>query len=287
MRPLGMARYAFDTQRHSNRLPEHSNCFPKTIERQQIRPIMSGMKPILVAAAILCAAFAGDAQINPKQCTKLKLVASSPMTREGLPLEVAVKKDDGGDIDGATVIWTISSGRIVEGDGTPHAVLVPKLVEDEVSSKFVVTAKVSNFPNLCNPVLSDSYGVDVIADPDFWPKLTDIGVMASLDNLYINLDRNPAYEALVVIRFSENASRAYKTSRLRLFYRHIKYRGYDLSRLSIFVGDDDQTENTMAILTKNVNKIGPPLIDPSKVLRAEEIPFKLKTMFTKSRGTLK
>lgn len=248
---------------------------------------MSSMKSILIITLILFTVIVSQGQETSTKCTKLQLVASGPMTRENLPFEVTVKKADGGEIEGASVIWTTSLGRIVKGDGTPHVVVEPKLPEDEISSEFEVTAKVSNLAAACNTFLKATYSVYVIADPDFWGKPSPMELRWQLDNLYIQLDNSPLFEAVLVIHFAENATRAYRIARLKSIYSSIKFRHYDPTRLSIYVAQDYPNEQTMVLFTKHINKLAPTLINLSEVIKAEDIPSKVATLFPRKKLSAK
>jgi len=209
-------------------------------------------------------------------CPKLELVGPAGLITPEDPVEFRVGSKEGLDLSSIKVKWTVSVGRIVSGDGTPKITFSS---ERSNAGKVKVTAKVMNLPSDCGSMLLDEWGVmPPIGDPivDSFGKTSRNDLQARIDNIYAQLNSNPTYEGLLILRFPEKTTAAYKTSRVKLFLQCLKYRKYDQTRVSFYLEPESGDEETRVLIGQSFDDYH---FDPSKLIKAEEISSKLKDLF--------
>jgi len=211
-----------------------------------------------------------------QNCPKLELVGPAGLIGPEDPVEFRVGSKEGLDLSSIKVKWTVSVGRIVSGDGTPKITFSS---ERSNAGKVKVTAKVMNLPSDCGSMLLDEWGVmPPIGDPivDSFGKTSRNDLQARIDNIYAQLNSNPTYEGLLILRFPEKTTAAYKTSRVKLFLQCLKYRKYDQTRVSFYLDSESGDEETRVLIGQTFDDYH---FEPSRLIKAEEIASKLKELF--------
>jgi hypothetical protein len=237
---------------------------------------------IFLRTIVYCLALTGLNTAAHSQCSKLSLAGTGKIVWQARPFEVVVKTEEGLDLKDGRVEWTISSGKIVSGQGTPKATLEANISDrGSPNSEVSITAQVSGLPNGCKDSISDTVLVQQPPgySPQYWPIAKYSEMRGGLDNFFITAMNNPGSEIIAVVHFDRNSTRPHKVTRLKSIYEFVKQRGYDPTRMSIYIASPETKDYAdVHIIPKNGRPEGVG-VDSSKLIRLEDLPSKLSTLF--------
>ncbi|MEP6788590.1 MAG: hypothetical protein ABJB40_09175, partial [Acidobacteriota bacterium] len=136
-----------------------------------------------------------------------------------------------------TYNWTVSSGTITSGQGTPSITVAT--TKEMAGSTVTATIEVGGTNPACNCQTTASATADVARKPeltkvDEFGKLPDDEVKARVDNFYIQLNNNPSAQGYIV-NYGTPAEIAKRRAQIM---KAINFRKYDTSRVTFVDGPD-------------------------------------------------
>jgi len=143
-----------------------------------------------------------------------------------------------------TYNWTVSSGTIESGQGTPS--IRVSTTKEMAGSNVTATVNIGNTPAGCDCPTTASETAPVASNPtapqvDEFGAAKDDDVKARVDNFYIQLNNNPNARGYVI----NYGSAAQIKKRRAQIMKAINFRKYDVSRITFVDGPDNGSgENT-------------------------------------------
>jgi hypothetical protein len=173
---------------------------------------------------------------TPCTCPSLSISGPSGVTTAGETMTFTANAS-GGSQDNVTYNWTVSAGEIVSGQGTP--VITVATTKEMAGSNVTATVEIGNLCASCNDrTRSETAGIankpDVIKFVEFGPAVPD-EIKAQLDPFYSELSNNPNATGYI-INYGTPKEVAKREKDIRAA---IKFRKYDLSRVTIVNGGDN------------------------------------------------
>jgi len=245
-------------------------------------PSITTLRKIVVRVALLLFFLVPStySQGEQKACPTLVIKTPGALVRDSTNVELSLVAVDGTNLESFPISWTVSQGAIIKGNGTPKVTFFPS--KENAGTTITISAAVTGLPTGCKSTVSGYFDIAQRLPNetlDQFGKMSGNEIRARLDNLFMYLTRVPTYEGLLVIHFSNTATRAYKISRVKLMLAAIKFRRYDLQRISFYFDKDESEERTVVWTAPpgfDYSDIG---IDESKLIKAEEIVGGLNKLF--------
>jgi len=138
--------------------------------------------------------------------------------------------------DKVNFIWASSGGRIMSGYGSPKIQLRPE--REDGGSNLHIFVKVEGLSRTCENYASEIFPVAPIPEEeplDEFGTTTGDPLRARVDNFFIQINNNPRADGVSEIWFGEKESNFQRTRRIRDILKAVRYRDYDMSRLSFVV----------------------------------------------------
>jgi hypothetical protein len=177
------------------------------------------------------------------ECASISVTGPAGITPPGQTMTFTASVS-GGTADDVTYNWSVSSGTIVSGQGTPS--IVVSTTEDMADSTVTATVDVGGQAASCNcPTTSSDTGVvGTKPEPtqiDEFGKLPNDEVRGRIDNLFVTLSNNPDAQGYIINYGTDREIAA----REKLIQNHINFRKYDRSRVTMVRGGNpDGVQNT-------------------------------------------
>ena len=198
------------------------------------------------------------------------------------PVNFEVKTDETAKNYNLGYEWTVSSGRMLKGQGT--SAIEFSAGENDSAININVSVKITGLPKDCSNTVSDSIGVIHIPESDPFDEIGKISLndyKARLDSFLARVEGNSNYKGLIQLKFNKSDSQKYKKLLVKNIYNYLEFRKFDLTRISLAIYEDDYEEQTTlwiaspgADLPKSVRK-------DYKIIKAEELLQKLNQLFPK------
>ena len=183
--------------------------------------------------------------INVVDCPDCKVVCECPSVSVSEPATVTAPGADmtftanvsGGNSDAAyTYNWTVSNGTITSGQGTPQITVAT--TEQMANGNVMATVTVTGTAACpCNVTANGTGSIGGTPQPtlsDEFGPLTADDLKARLDPFFSQLQNDPASRGVII-----NSGTDREVARqLRNINRAAKFRGYDLTRVTIIRGDN-------------------------------------------------
>lgn len=185
---------------------------------------------ILLSVLVLCGGLYAQTE-----CPKISLTGPSGITEPGGPITfTAPVEPAGADLK---YQWSISSGQIIEGQGTPAIKVMPETKRDGFN--LTVTVEIAGLPAGCPNTMSETAGLAIdykleLLDEFRGPVAADDDAELRFKSLEIRL-RNEADSKAVIVLYCKNARQRETDKRTILKYIHPFVR----SRI-LFVNGPDQ-----------------------------------------------
>lgn len=175
-------------------------------------------------------------------CATLSVSGPAGITAPGQTMSFTANSSGGsGD---RTYNWTVSSGTIESGQGTPS--IVVGTTSDMAGSTVTATVTIGGQDPSCNCPTTDS-DTGVVADQPVAPQIDEFGklpndeVRGRIDNLFVTLSNNPDAQGYIINYGTDREIAA----REKLIQNHINFRKYDRSRVTMVRGGNpDGVQNT-------------------------------------------
>lgn len=140
----------------------------------------------------------------------------------------------GGSGETVTYNWTVSSGTITEGQGTP--VIRVATTPDQAGTNVTATVEIGGVCEECPKTASETGIVAEVIGPeliDEFGALNNDDVRTRLDNYFSRLQNNPSATGVIV-----NYGPAREVARREaLITKHIAFRNFDASRITLVRGE--------------------------------------------------
>ena len=169
------------------------------------------------------------------ECPTLSITGPAGVTAPGETMTFTANVS-GGSGETITYDWTVSSGTIIEGQGTPviRVATTPEMAGGNVTA----SVRIGGVCEDCPRDASETAGID--SEPTN-REIDDFGVVANddlrnrLDNFFLELQNNPAATGYII-----NYGTARDVARREALIRnHIAFRNFDASRINLVRGDDN------------------------------------------------
>jgi hypothetical protein len=243
----------------------------------------------LVCVVLLTTGFCvsyGYSQNNVILCPTLKI--NSPEIASVEQKVSLVAEATGNFTNVATYIWTVSSGKIVDGQGTPVAGFEAQ--EDDQATIIKINVKLTGLPIGCSSVEA-SGTVEVaplpIGEPcdtlDEFPKqkIEQRLFLSRLDSYIQCIDQTKGYEGLIAAELPNSYTRLQKIAYLKRIFDHFVFRKFELTRITFAVGVKDGP------VRANLWTIGPKARLPRyirgfELIKGEEFRRRITILFRKT-----
>lgn len=166
-----------------------------------------------------------------------EVTGPSGLTKAGETMTFTANVGGGGDY---TYNWSVSSGTIESGQGTPS--ITVRTTKEMASSNVTATVNVGGLPRDCNCQDTDSEtaGVekeDIPVLVDEFGNLKDDDVKARVDNFYIQLNNNPNAQGYAIIYGTAAQKKKLRAQIMKAINRPGS--GHDVNRITFVDGPDD------------------------------------------------
>ncbi len=243
------------------------------------------MKQIIFTVILIFAfCFAAFAQTNEISCPKYSIIFLDKFIIPDKPATIIIQwdKDAKTTFENLEYIWTSSSGKISQGQGTSKIEFLA--TKEDYNTNITFTAKIIGLPKTCNNLISEVFPIiPSLREPhpiDIYGKQKLMVEKARLDNAFIALNENDSYRLIIDLEFDKNDRRNYKISRLRNIYEFIKFRKHNLSQVLLLISNGD-AELTRLWIAYPKAKISNIKVGKYTIVRAEELNQKIKELFPK------
>ncbi|HQU83914.1 MAG TPA: hypothetical protein PKY59_12340 [Pyrinomonadaceae bacterium] len=183
-------------------------------------------------------------------CPEFELILPAGLVAFGSPVNLSVKSNQNIENLKLNYEWTISNGKILKGQGTSEIVYLNEEYKSDMEI-IQVSVKIVEMPNYCTKTnFSDTFNVvltnyDRVDTVDSFGKLKFDELQARIDNFFIEINNNPGFEGLINIKFNKKDDRKEKTTLLKNIEKCIKYRKYDISRISLAISEKEDEQLTI------------------------------------------
>jgi hypothetical protein len=216
-----------------------------------VRAVKMGFGGAAGLAAILLCVVAVSGQTPVPKCPDLKLEFRHRISPIDQPNTIYVVYPADFDSDGISYEWRVSRGSIVLGEGTRVIDFVPS--GDDAGKTADISVTISGLPSGCRNTVIETLPIDRL--PIGEPVDHIIGKIGTKprdrERLYLALDSylaqlalTPTYEGYIVIEFDRNDSSEHKRKYLRRIVEHLKFRKFDLNRITFVISTTDGKEIT-------------------------------------------
>ncbi len=181
------------------------------------------------------------------ECPTLSVTGPAGVTAPGEVMTFTANVS-GGTQPSVTYNWTVSSGTIIEGQGTPaiRVQTTPEMAGGNVTA----TVEIGGVCDICNQrTASETGGIASLPQNQ---EVDDFGVAANddvrnrLDNFFLQLQNNPGANGYII-----NYGTARDVARRETLIRnHVAFRNFDASRINLVRGgENDGTLRTRFVLS--------------------------------------
>lgn len=204
------------------------------------------MKKLLCAAILIlsfCAvSFAQNNQSTA--CPEIDVTGPSGIPQPGETVTFTANIS-GTVLKNITYIWTISTGEISEGQGTPTITVKP-------DTSFTVTVEIKGLPESCPNASSETVFGDLPPQAEKIDEfsLSEIRIdKARIDNLIAELQNDPTAQAYIIERFSRNISQRIIDRKIQKIGDYlVKFRKQDKDRFTIIITSADENSTQFWIV---------------------------------------
>ncbi len=202
--------------------------------------------------------------------------SSIPKPNENILYKVSVGKDF--DTSKLKYNWTVSSGKIISGQGTSSII-----IELGKLDRLVVTVEIQALPQGCSNVASESMFYDPPPQAgriDEFGRITVGYEKAKLDALAIALQTDPTASAFITKFIVRKVPKAKAYSDLQRVLRYLELRGIEKERLNFGIIYDTEEKTELWIVPAGAEQ---PKFD-DEILDAKKLSQKLKAIKPKTKN---
>ena len=117
---------------------------------------------------------------------------------------------------------------------------------------------------------------------DTFGKLTKEYLYGRLDNFFIGLRNDPGAEGFLILTLDKNQTKAKKLQTLKEVSKHLNYRKFDRTRISLLISEGEAEWTILQIVPPGakITQIIPESEVPN-IIKGEELEQKIKELFPK------
>jgi hypothetical protein len=172
--------------------------------------------------------------VAPCECGTLSVTGPSGITQPGDSMTFTANVSGGSATD-ITYNWSVSSGEITSGQGTPSITVATTRAMANTSVTATVEIGGTGMCPECEKTKSETAGV--APNPEFvkideFGKLPNDDIRGRLDTFFAELSNNPNNQGYIILYGTEKEMSA----REKLITNHINFRNFDRSRITIVRG---------------------------------------------------
>lgn len=237
---------------------------------------------IFTIILILALCFAAFAQANENTCPKVEIVFPEEMLVPGQAVIFAAEIDESAKKYNLGYEWTFSKGKIIKGQGTSKIEFAAS--EEDEGSNITVAVKIIGLPKNCSDTISHIVAVIDIPEEDPLDEFGKIDLniyRGRLDSLLARVESYPNAKGLIQLKFNKNDSQKHKKLRLKNIQKHLEFRNFDLTLISLAIFEDDFEEQTILWIIPPGAKPPKAVTKDYKIIKAEEIIQKINELFPK------
>ncbi len=193
------------------------------------------LRPNLILLVPLLLAFIGS---TSAQCPKIAVIGPSGITPPGDVM--TFQADVRGSASTFTYRWTVSTGTIESGQGTPE--IAVRTDRSMTGGNVTASVDVSGFPADCPSTASEIVPVGgwICGMPvDEWRDLKPNDLRLRLDNVFAHLGLNPTHIGILVMTVTSKEPLNATNKRVQFVLRHAAFRRFDKSRIWFVLEPDD------------------------------------------------
>ena len=214
------------------------------------------MRTVYSIFTILVAMIGVVAQTSRSVCPKLTFTFPTTAMVPGEPSTFSVELT-GNQSDKLSFMWGASAGKFVSNPWSRTTQLLAG--KEDQGSNVAIFVKVNGLPEGCPNTISDIFPVAPLMIIDFPPEgfgeQTNSQIKARIDNFFIRINNNPGSEGIVALRYGEKDPDSKLTGRVRQVLDAVKFRKYDITRLSFLVPEDPSGFETLLSIVRDVSDL--------------------------------
>jgi len=218
---------------------------------------------------------------NARPCPEIEINTPNGVLTTRENFDFAVKAKDGTSLDGFDVQWSVSAGALIKNADPSRVTFASS--KELGGQNVTITANIKGISNQCAVIVSDTFGIVPRAPIELWDewgKQSPNQIQERIGSLFGALRNNfPNNEGVLIMYFDKNATRSYKIAQINKIIRAIRSNGYDPTRISFYFDNEYFGENTKVFTFPPNFDYSETEIDPTKLIKGEEINTRLKTLF--------
>lgn len=216
------------------------------------------MKTLIIFIAlsfVFCAQIFGQ---ENSTCATISVSSPTDLVFSNPPYTFTAKVE-GVNLDKIGYSWTLSGGKIVDGQGTP---LLKVVFDDSQSVK--ATVEITGLPENCPRTVSVATSLDIGCRLPRSKKLDEFSLLPlldyriRLDDLFISLNNEADATGYILETFKKNTSPSVIEKRLNGILAHARFRKFPTQRLNLYITNEDKNLTEFWIVFSGEN---PPGID--------------------------
>lgn len=216
-----------------------------------------------------------------QSCPAIEIETPAQMVTPGKPFQLRAVVRGATGISKLQYEWSISSGIISEGNGTES--ITVETAKGHSGTTIHAKLKVLGFSDVCQNSVSEQIGVVALPTVcpvfDSWPSSESANsVKAHVDNLFISLNNNPDFTVLFRMTFADDENRQVRILRIKKILDAIKFRNYDLSRITFLLPFENDGSSTEVVLYPSDQDVTD-WINQGAFFKGPDMPLRLKTLF--------
>jgi len=209
------------------------------------------MRTVYSVFTILVTMIGVVAQASMSVCPKITFTFPTTAMVQGEPSTFSVELT-GTQSDKLSFMWGASAGKFVSNPWSRTTQLLAG--KEDQGSNVAIFVKVEGLPDGCPNTISDIFPVapSMIVDyADGFGEQTNSQMKARIDNFFIQINNNPGSEGIIALHYGEKDPDVKLTGRVRQVLDAVKFRKYDIMRLSFLIPENPSGFETLFSLVRS------------------------------------
>jgi len=180
------------------------------------------------------------------QCPSITVIGPAGITEPGV--EMKFRAEVGGGAPRLKYSWGVSSGTIVNGQGTPEVTVSTD--KSMGGANVTATVEIGGLGSECSKTASETAPLN---DPPAWcwdldsyGRLKPNDERVRLDSFFVELLNNPTQIGLIVFRITSGERADWRNPRIQFVLKHARFRKFDRSRL-LFALEHAESQVTIPV----------------------------------------
>jgi hypothetical protein len=177
--------------------------------------------------------FAAFAQVNNPACPTISVTGPSTIAAPGESMKYYVNISSEVEKYSVEYIWTVSSGKIISGQGGKTLEVI-----DELGKNLTVMLEVKGLPEKCSSTASETSMVSEhpsgAVKSDEFDTFGRSDTKGRLDSFFVELMNDPYSEGFIVFRNDKDLM-----LRIKVLRNHIAFRKFYVNRITLVISDKE------------------------------------------------